>query len=60
MQDTGPEKQEKLTHWVIAAFAVVMIVLGTFMSYGGFQFHSSDVELSARSRAADTPAETGK
>jgi hypothetical protein len=60
MQDTGPGKEENLTHWVIGAFCVVMIALGTYMSYGGFQFHSSDVELSARSRAADTPAETGQ
>ncbi len=50
MSESGSEKQEKLTPWVIGALAVIMLALGAFMSFGGTFHHKADIDVSASSR----------
>lgn len=51
------EKGDQTATWVIAAFAIVVIALGAFFSYGSAKlFHHSDLEISASMRVAAADA----
>jgi hypothetical protein len=55
-----PDKEEKLTPWVIGVFAIVVFALATYMNYGGGFHYSSPPEISAASRAPANASNPGE
>ena len=54
MSESGPDQQEKLTPWIVGTFAVVMLALGAYMSFGGTFHFKHDVDISASSRSTSS------
>ena len=54
MQESGADKKEKYTPWIVGTFAVVMIALGAYLSFGGSFHFKQDVDVSASSRSTSS------
>jgi hypothetical protein len=50
---SDPNKIEKLTPWVIGAFAIVLFAVATYMNYGNSLHWGSATDVSATSTPKD-------
>ena len=50
---SDPDKMEKLTPWVIGAFAIVLFAVATYMNYGDSIHWSPATDVSATSAPND-------